>query len=533
MSDNSYESYQGLDAAAPASSAPAFGDVAPAAAGATAPPPPPADALSTQPAEVPTDTIVTLPDCPPAPRPGCSNAACENPTEHPGEAGWQRLVSAVPVERQLYRLRPKEAGMSFPTEADFRTAVAAVRPEYADAHSIERLRNAWTDSVAGRLADWSERIKSNLTDLSEGWAGADFESFEAACTQTRELVEDVIDDIDATVGSLQSTEDSLYSIQGGDSGEIPYPAPQFWIDGDWHSWVSVHVRPAWWHGDCIEYTCRDAEHVLALGGAEPELATEIIDYIDERILHFVDYYSSPVNIEREGLDPKGITVDEAKDLAVADAMEHYGPAVASSWTSYDSRHSEINEDIEQRSADTDDEDRSVRTVRSDKDYPAAADPAYMDLEPPAMDPPAGTAPPQASEDPSLEPPAGEVPEAEPDAPAEEDDEPSGGLASGGPGGAAGGGPGFAGGGGTATLPTASGTTGTTSSSAFGAAATGAAATGAAAAAGSRGSSSAMMGGGAGGGHGMPGNDTEREADVDLVEDENMWGFINEDDDPYA
>jgi hypothetical protein len=29
------------------------------------------------------------------------------------------------------------------------------------------------------------------------------------------------------------------------------------------------------------------------------------------------------------------------------------------------------------------------------------------------------------------------------------------------------------------------------------------------------------------------DDKEREPDVDLVEDENMWGFVNEDDDPYA
>jgi uncharacterized protein YukE len=481
----------------------------------------------------------------PVQRQPCSNAACGNPVEHPAEIGWQQLVSAVPVERQLYRLRPKEAGMAFPTEADFRTAVAAVRPEHADAHSLERLRNAWTEDVAGRLADWSERIKSNLNDLAEGWAGTDFEAFEAACTQTRELVDACLDDIDATVANLQGTEESLYAIQGGDSGEIPYPGPQFWIDGDWHSWVSVHIRPAWWHGDCIEYTCQDAEHVLALAGAEPDLATEVIDYIDERILHYVDYYASPVNIERDGLDPaKGLTVEEAKELAVADAMEHYGTLVDQSWGAYDARHSETNEDIEQRSADTDEQDRSVRTVRSDKDYPAAADPAYMDLEPPPMEQPTGSGQPQASEDPSLEPPTGDALEPEQPVdlpPAEDDDEeeakPSGGLASGGTGAGLGaGGSGFGGGGGfgaspsSATVPS----TGGFPAGALGAAAAtaGAAAGSAAAAGGSRGST-AMMGGGAGGGRGTPMDDKEREADVDLVEDENMWGFVNEDDDPYA
>jgi hypothetical protein len=524
MSDNSIESYQGLDPAAPAMSAPAFGDV-PVGGTAPAAPPPPGDTGIVPP---PVDSA----------RPACSNPNCGNPTEHPAELDWQQLVSAVPVEGQLYRLRPKEAGMAFPTEADFRAAVAAVRPEHADAHSLERLRNAWTDSVAGRLSGWSEQIKSNLNELAEGWSGTDFEAFEAACTQTRELVDALLDDIDSTVANLQSTEEAIYSIQGGNSGEIPYPAPQFWIDGDWHSWVSVHVRPAWWHGDCIEYTCQDAEHVLALGGAEPELATEIIDYIDERILHYIDYYASPVNIERDGLDPsKGLTVEEAKELAVADAMEHYGTLVDQSWGAYDARQAESNEDISQRSTDTDAEDRSVRTVRSDKEYPAAADPAYMNLEPPPMDQPSGTAQPMASEDPSLDPPAGEAPpETPPEQPVPDDEEdPSGGLASGGPSTTAGAGGGFGGGGyGSAPSTATSGSTPSMGGSLGGA--LGATAGGAgAAAAGPRSSTSMMSGGGAGAGAGRGANmdDKEREPDVDLVEDENMWGFVNEDDDPYA
>lgn len=537
MSDNSSE-YQGLDPAAPAAGAPAFGNVETARA---TTPVVPDETVTLPDTDVPQDAtllpgpITTLPDTNiPTLRPACSNPNCANPTVHPGELGWQQLVSAVPVERQLYRLRPKEGGMSFPSEADFRTAVAAVRPEYADAHSIERLRNAWTESVSGRLADWSERIKSNLLDLAEGWAGTDFEAFETACTQTREMVDDIIDDVDATAASLQSTEEALYSIQGGDSGEIPYPAPQFWIDGDWHSWVSVHVRPAWWHGDCIEHTCQDAEHVLALAGAAPELATEIIDYIDERILHFVDYYSSPANIEAEGLDPRGITVDQAKELAVADAMEHYGNTVAQNWSEHDARHAEINEDIEQRSTDTDGEDRAVRTVRSDKDYPAVADPAYMDLEAPEMEQPSGTAPPQTSEDPSLEPPVGEAPEGEDSVKSsEEDGEPGGGLASSGVGGG-GAGPGFAGGGGFGGAPTAPGAGASPSIPGGGMATVAGAAGGAAAAAAPRGAGgAAMMGGGAGAGRGTGENDQNREPDVDLLEDENMWGFINEDDDPYA
>jgi len=494
MSDRSIDPYQGLDAAAPAFAAPAFGDTPTAPA-----PDTPAGAEAAVTAQPSGDSL-------PAHRPACSNAECANATVHPAEARWQRLVSAVPVERQLYRLRPAEAGMSFPTETDFRAAVGAVRPAEADAHSIERLRNAWSDDVAGRLAGWSEQIKANLNDLSEGWPGTDFDAFEAACGQTRELVDDLIDDIDATVANLQSAEAALYSLQGGDSGEVPYPAPQFWIDGDWHSWVSVHIRPAWWHGDCIEYTCQDAEHVLALGGAEPELATEIIDYIDERILHYVERYASPANVERDGLDPSGLTDEEAKELAVADAMEHYGTLVDQSWGAYESRHTAINGEIGRRSADTDAEQRSVRTVRSDKAYPDAADPVYMDLEVPAMEQPTGAAAPRSSKEPSLEPPSGEAPE-DPVDMEEDGEKPGAGTG--------------------APLPSM--TTESLAAGALGVATVSVTSS----AAGDLREFAPTLGGPNSAGTGTPMEDKDREPDLGQAEDDNLWGFVNEDDDPYA
>ncbi|GAB3656092.1 hypothetical protein [Glycomyces tarimensis] len=512
MSDDQTQSdqYEGLVAASPSAAAPAFGDV------------------TTQPdtAELPDD----IGFAPPAMR-ACSTAECGNPTAHPAEVPWQQLVSAVPVEDQLYRLRPRVEGMSYPTEEDFRAAVAAVRPEHADEHSLARLRNGWTEEVAGKLADWSERIRGNLTGLSEGWSGTDFEAFERVCTETRELVDDILDDVDTTVAQLQATEEQIYTLQGGDSGEIPYPAPQFWIEGDWHSWVSVHIRPAWWHGDCIRHTCQDAEQVLALAGADPELATEIIDFIDEKVEHYIEYYESPVNIERDGLDPKGITVDEAKELAVADAVESYGAVVEQHWSDYDSRHAGVDDDINQRSADNDAEQQSMRTTSSDKPYPTAADTAYMDLEPPSMQQPSGTASPETTQDPSLEPPSGEPPGQdrpwqEPEAD-DEDEASTGGLAGGGGGGAFGGSP--LGSGAGAAVTTAGANPSTGSLSAGNTAGAGGAATAAGAA---KGGMTGMMGG-AGGGRSMPMDDQERDPDVDLVEHENMWGFVNEDDDPYA
>ncbi|RRR99460.1 WXG100 family type VII secretion target [Glycomyces terrestris] len=411
-------------------------------------------------------------------RPGCSHPDCGNATAHPAERHWQQVMAAVPVEGQSHR--PKATATSYPTGADFRAALAAVRPDDADAHSLQHLRTAWTDEVSGRLADWPERIRSHLADLAEGWSGAGFDAFEAACDQTRGLVEDLIDDVDATAASLQAAEDALHLIQGGGAGEIPYPAAQFWIDGDWHSWVSVHIRPAWWHGDCIRYTCQDAEHVLALAGAEPALATEIIDYIDERILHHIDRYARPDAVERDGLDPaQGLTVEEAKDLAVADATEHYATLVEQSWGAYAARHTAVDDDLVRRNADTEAELRSLRTVRSDKDYPAAADPAYMDLEPPPLDQPTGTETPRAADEPSLQPPTLSEDAAE-------EDRPSGDAAA------------------PSAVPAAVGTAAATSAI-IADPWTAPAATGAA-----------------------------RSTDeADLAEDGNLWGVVDEDDDPYA
>ncbi|THV41390.1 hypothetical protein [Glycomyces buryatensis] len=351
---------------------------------------------------------------PAPPRRPCANADCTNPTEHPAENDWQQLLSAVPVADQLYRLAPRVAGadgnMAFPSEQDFRSAVAAVRPERTDEHSLERLRQGWTEEVAGKLADWSERLGSGLTELSEGWSGPGFETLQAACGETRNLVEGVLGDIDSTVASLQSTEDALHSLQGGDTGEIPFPAPRFWIEGDWHSWVSVHIRPAWWNGNCIEYTCQDAEHVLALAGADPELATEIIDYIDARVAQYFEHYRDPANLERDGLDTDGITVEEAKALAVADATDHYSAAVERSRRAYADRHAQIDAEIQERGGHGDDALRSVRTIRIERGYPAVADQAYINLQPPVMRQPFGITRPQTTQEPSLEPPSGVKPD---------------------------------------------------------------------------------------------------------------------------
>lgn len=519
MSDNQFEqeAYGGLEAATASapSAEPAFGDVeGEFAAGGSG------------------GTEIGI--LPPNWRRPCSTADCGNPTEHPAEDQWQRLVSAVPVQDQLYRLKPRVEGMSYPTEEDFRTAVAAVRPEHADEHSLARLSTGWTEEVGGKLGDWSERIRSNLTDLAEGWSGTDFDAFVTMANGTRELVDGILEDVDATVSQLQSTQENIYTLQGGDSGEIPYPAPQFWIEGEWHSWVAMHIRPAWWHGDCIKYTCQDAEGAVALAGVDPELATEIIDYIDDRVDHWVRYYENPANIEADGLDPKGITLEEAKEMAVADAMDNFGGVVEQNRSDYESRHQNINEEIDQRSADNDAEQQGMRTTSSDKPYPEGADESKMDLEPPSMEQPSGTASPETTQDPSLEPPTGEAPDGgDGGGDADVEDEGPGGLASGGPGGGAGGFGGSAPGG-------SLGSPGGTGSPAGGAGAGVGAGTGAAgiaggaAAAGSGGRGmTGMMGGAGGAGRPMGGENTERDPDVDLNEDRNMWGFVSEDDDPYA
>ncbi|MEU5154441.1 hypothetical protein [Glycomyces sp. NPDC021274] len=475
-------------------------------------------------------------------RAGCAAAQCPHPTAHPAEEAWVQLASAVPVEGQRDRFKPRCEGMAYPTEEDFRAAVTAVRPADADAFSLQRLRSGWTDEIGSRLGTWPERFKSKLAVLADGWAGEDFDAFAAQAGEARALVEGALDDIEATVGELASREAAMYTLQGGDSGEIPYPAPMVGTEGEWSSLVALHVRPAWWHGDCITMTCEEAEKALELAGADAGLATEVREFIEERV--------------GQQLSGLGALVADVRALVGEEAKEVFAERVAAELAAYVERQAAIDEAIAQKRDGQSAELEAVRTTGEDRQYPSSADASYMDLVAPEAEQPAAPVPPQATQDPSPVPPGGDgtvQAEATPweAEEADEDQEVSGGLASGGGfgGGTRGTGGGSFGSGGRVGGAVLPGATGGVPQGLFGPAmtspTTAAATTGATSGAKGGGlfqSQTQASGGAAGGKGGKPSErsdadkkqDDDKEGPQDLARREtgNVWGYVKPNEDPY-
>ncbi|MDA1362267.1 hypothetical protein O1R50_21760 [Glycomyces luteolus] len=377
-------------------------------------------------------------------RAGCSAAQCPHPVAHPAEEAWVQLASAVPVEGQRDRFKPRCEGMAYPTEEDFRAAVTAVRPEDADAFSLQRLRTGWTEEIGTRLGTWPGRFKSKLAQLAEGWAGEDFDAFAAQAGEARALVEGALDDIEATVAELASRETAIYTLQGGDSGEIPYPAPLCGTEGEWSSLVALHVRPAWWHGDCITMTCEEAEKALELAGADAGLATEVREFVEERV--------------GQQLSGLGALVADVRAVVGEEAKEVFAERVAAEMAAYVERQAAIDEAIAQKREGQSAELEALRTTGEERPYPSSADGSRMDLAVPEAEQPAAPVAPRTTQDPSPVPPGGDgtvLAEKTPwEAEEADDEEVAGGLASGGGGGlggGTGGGP-FGGGGRGTVLP---------------------------------------------------------------------------------
>ncbi|SDD67698.1 hypothetical protein [Glycomyces harbinensis] len=468
-------------------------------------------------------------------RAGCTAGACPHPAAHPAETDWEQLVSAVPVEGQLGRFKPRCEGMSYPTEDDFRSAVGAVRPIDPDAFSLQRLRTGWNEEVAGIIGDWPGLIKSKLAELSTGWAGTDFDAFADQTDQVRTLLQGVLDDIEDATGDLKHREEAIYTLQGGDSGEIPYPAPMVGAEGGWTSLVAIHVRPGWWHGDCILMTCEEAERALELGGADPALAEEVRTFIGQR--------------SGGALEPVAGVLPPERLQAGAEAATAFADRIAAEVAGYTERHAAIDESIVEKRTGQSEQLEALSATGSDRPYPDGADTSYMDLEPPSMEQPASPVAPQATQDPSPVPPGGDgsvrAEDAEAAATAPEESAPVDGAVSGGLAGG-GGGFGFGGAGGSmTTAPVTAGGAVAGGGSVYSAAApgmlgatgtTGPAAAGGSGSGGGVGSRTAVVGGQQADARkrSEKSEEDEEAEDEDLTfrEIDNVWGYVKPGDDPY-
>ncbi|RRR99486.1 hypothetical protein [Glycomyces terrestris] len=448
----------------------------------------------------------------------CTRADCQN-VYNEAEAAWIKLVSAIPIAGQVQMLTVETKGTPAPSQQAIRNLVAEVRPDDPDKYALRMVSEHWqtfkndfdTDPANGI----APMLKSALRTLSETWKGADFDAFaeqvEIVLTNCASVCDDIGDATTGAVGLLEQKADEFYGLQGGDSGELPYPAPQYWIPDPSTMYTEpyIHVRPPFRSGECDVSAGCDHDGgiigaLLELGGFDKEYVHEVNDYVENQ----TEYY-----MRKHKNDEPPITQEQAAAWARADANENMSSDVNVGVEDYEGRSRVANEDVVNRwenaeeSASTFQPEAypsSPSTFRDSSDMLADsyggldAGSGGLDAGGSSLDGAGG-----GGGAGGLEPPGGV----------------SGGLASGGAG--------------SATLGSG-GSFPVGSASATGLGAAGNTAAGMGGSGGGMGMGG-MMGGGMGGARGMGGEDGPEGEHKDwLEEDEEIWGIIrNAEDDPYA
>jgi len=443
----------------------------------------------------------------------CPHATCEN-RDTEAEAAWIKLVSAIPVAGQVAGLSVVTVGTAAPDQGQIQTLVEQVRPDGADRYALREISGYWQQFKDGFDTDpetgIAPTLRAGLRTLSEHWKGDDFDAFaeqvEVVMANCLAVCDDIGDASTGAVGLLEQKADEFYGLQGGDSGELPYPAPQYWISDMTQMYTDpfMHVRPPFATGMCqVTAGCEHEGGLLGemmeLGGFNKDYVDEVSTYVENQTQYYLDKFKN------EKPPP---TYEQAQQWAQADADTQIASDVDTGVEDYESRSRIANEDVINRwenaeeSAGTFQPEARPSNPSTFREASDAFAGEYGGLDAGSGGVQPGDPPP----DPSggggggggLEPPGGV----------------SGGLASGGA--TLGSGGSFPVGPSTSTLEGGGSGSGSGSGS------------------GGRGMGG-MMGGGMGGGRGgmNDGQQAEGEHRDWLEEDEEIWGIRAIDDDPYA
>jgi hypothetical protein len=536
----------------------------------------------------------------------CSNGDCEN-KENPAEEAWVKLVSAIPVADQVQNLKCVAQGTAAPSPEEVQSLVSQIRPDLPNNYALQSIAELWRDFQNSFSVDPATAVapilRSKLSALSEGWQGGDFDAFaeqmEVVFANCEQIASDIGNGTTGMSGLLRQKGDEIYALQGAASGELPYPAPQYWVEdkGGLFSNPKVHVRAPFKPGDCeVAEGCMfgdgDAEQAMELGGFDSEYTGELNQYkTDQTEYHYTRLKAEQLQAS-ESAQPAGSSEDvqltpeqessiraEAERLATEDANNRAAQDYEAADQDYQARATEQNETVVARWNDAEssaaDFSPTVETSRDTTFRDSAGD-----LDGAAYSPPGGgnwNGNVNSSGSAGLTPPAtsnnfsggnltsgsntgtdiGSNPW---DSSTGNDDETSGGLASGGlgtgtlPGSGlgtgtgmgAGGGGGFGGGGlgpgsglfgpaagGTGGMSGMTGAGGAGRSAGAGGLGKGQGLFGKTAGAGGKAGAGGMMGGGRGA-NGL-GEDEDADTGTWLTEDEDVWGLarFNDENDPLA
>lgn len=308
----------------------------------------------------------------------CGNGDCEN-TSNPAEEAWVKLVSAIPVAGQIANLKCVATGTAAPSQDEVQSLVAQVRPSDPDKYALSTIQEKWTEFRRAFAIDEGTAVepilKSKLTELSNGWQGNDFDAFaeqmEAVFANCEQIKADIGDDTSGIAGLLKQKSDEIYNLQGGASGELPYPAPQYWVEDKMSLFTDgkIHVRAPFTNGDCdIAEDCSFAgtgttNEAMELSGFDSEYTNELNQYVvDQTEYHYTRLKAEHVNgVDTTGMDAteksEATTLTaaqesslraEAERLAQQDANERASQDYDEGSQDYEARATEQNETVTAR-----------------------------------------------------------------------------------------------------------------------------------------------------------------------------------------
>jgi hypothetical protein len=280
----------------------------------------------------------------------CPHATCEN-RENPAEAAWIKLVSAIPEAGQVNNLTVVTAGTAAPGQDAIQSLVSQVRPDNPDNYALRAISTRWQEFKDGFDTDPTTGIapmlKAGLRDLSEHWQGDDFDAFaeqvEVVMANCASVCDDIGDLSSGAVGLLEQKADEFYGLQGGASGELPYPAPLYWISDLERMYTDpfVHVRPPFRSGSCdVTDGCGHSGGLLGslleLGGFDSDYLRETRNYVENQTQYYMDKF------KHEKPPP---TREQAAAWAQADANNEISGDMVDGMEDYESRSRIANEDV--------------------------------------------------------------------------------------------------------------------------------------------------------------------------------------------
>lgn len=284
----------------------------------------------------------------------CRNGSCTN-TANPAEEAWVKLVSAIPVANQVQSFKCVAGGTAAPTPEEVQSLVSQIRPPEGDKLALQEIASHWmlmgNDFALNDDSAVAPILRNKLTDLSNGWQGTDFDAFaeqmEKVFANCERLAADIGNETSGIAGLLHQKGDEIYALQGGDSHELPYPAPQYWVEdkGGLFSNPKVHVRPPFTNGDCeVAEGCMfgdgDTEQAMELGGFDGDYANELSQYVTDQ----TEYHFAQLKAENPDT-PEDQLRTQAADLAEQDANARAERDYDENSQDYEARAAEQNDTV--------------------------------------------------------------------------------------------------------------------------------------------------------------------------------------------